>query len=560
MPTFEELVAQYEASKKPVTTAKKTKKEAKKALPKPDFFGGLKDIGERRGTEVVKSIRGLQRGEQGALSTTAQATAQLLGGAVDVPIEALKTGFRALPDVVERPIRSLGSSVMKGALAIPGVSTGITKASEAFEGLKAQDTAKSRNITALLTGAGVAADVFGAKAATVPLKGAMRGAKAGTQALKRGAKEAIEAGAEKTLGGVIKAPTVAEKASRVTREAVETGLNEAVVPTIKRAAPETKKTMGQMLTDAAQKSKDNLAPHPIQRVGKELQSFADTGLDNLSRIGKEVGRLYSQLPNKTVDLTKVYSDYARYLRNKGINIGSGGKLSGGKLPEADLKFIEDYLRKIKPSASLKSVADLDAKMFADLDLAKANKAISAAEAPIMELRNKLKSVLSGQAENYVKKQAEYSELKKLLDPYLKTIGKSRWTDQSIKELKSSRIASQLLNRFSERPKEVIDGIVKAAAKFDKTINPQKAITEIERMANFSDVLENVYKIASPRSFQTQVQRGVEKAAKGAELAGDIAGAASGNPVAAVKAVSGLFGKTKDMQKAQIEAVKKLLGL
>lgn len=547
MAKFEDLLKR--ADEKGITLKKAPEK---KALPKPDFRAGLKDIGERRGTEVLKSLKGFGRGEQSLIETIGQVGSQVAAGAVDVPIEAIRTGFRALPDVIEQPLRQAGAAGVRGIASLPGVTPAITKASEAWEGLKAQDTRSSRNITGLLTGVGTAADVLGARAVTAPVKAGAKQTLKGVAKAKEAVEQAIKA-------------TPAKEAAKVVKQVEELGLNKTIVPMVKRAAGETKSTMQKMLSDAARRAKDLQAAHPIERVGKILQKEADTALKGVQRVGKEITGIKQTLPKVTVDLTDAISKFRDDIAKQGIKVGQDGSIKALKLPEADKRFIGEFVQKLLPNEkgeikrTLQSLVDLDSRIFNELDLAKANKAISAAEMPILRLRDALKSEIKKFAPNLIEKQTQYAELKKLLDPYLRTAGKGRFTDKAIKELKASRLASQLLNRFSERPQEVIDGIIKAASKFDKG-NAAKKLSEIKRLSNFSDVLENVYKVAPPRSFQTQVQKGAEKAIKAAETAGDVMGAVSGNPMAVIKAAQGLFGRTKDMQAEQVKAIKKLLGL
>jgi len=120
--------------------------------------GLLEGIGERRGSEVVKSIQAQQRGEQGLLSTIGQVGGQVLGGTSDVIFGTATKALSAItPDFIEKPVKELASKAVSSIFA---TETGKNLA-EKLQQFDESDTKTTRNLKALLGAGELALDVTG---------------------------------------------------------------------------------------------------------------------------------------------------------------------------------------------------------------------------------------------------------------------------------------------------------------------------------------------------------------------------------------------------------------
>lgn len=182
------------------------------AQPDTKKTGFLDRIGQERGAETVKSIRGYQSGQQTLGETGLQVSGQVLGGASDVFGAALLGAGKALlPKSAEKKVADVATRSITSLLQTrPGqaVSKGFAKLED--------DTRTTRNIKGLLGSGAFAADIAGAYGAKAVAKPAIAATKEANIA-------------RKTTGVVKKIEKTQSKALKLYEKATD------VAPTSKRA-------------------------------------------------------------------------------------------------------------------------------------------------------------------------------------------------------------------------------------------------------------------------------------------------------------------------------------
>ena len=135
----------------------KTKQVATEVKKQGGPINKLKEIGEKRGTEVLKSIKAFSRGEQPLSSTISQTAGQVLGGASDI-LGATVIG--ALKTVTPKPIENAVSSGATRAISSLMSTRPGQFVSQQTQKLEA-DTEKTRNIKAFLGAGSLGLDLTG---------------------------------------------------------------------------------------------------------------------------------------------------------------------------------------------------------------------------------------------------------------------------------------------------------------------------------------------------------------------------------------------------------------
>lgn len=221
------------------------------------FGSRLREIGQRRGEQVVQSIESQRRGEQTPGETAFQTIGQVAGGAAETIFSGITSAFRALPDVIEDPIRKAGGAALESAVG-QKFAQSVQGFQQAFEEFEKENPRAARNLRAT---AGIAELLPVEKAVGL----GVRAAKPITQAgLKVG---------EEALGQTGKLTKKTGKA--LIQET--TGLSQDALEQIVRN-PEAF-------------TKKSIADFDRVNVANRVKETIDKRLDDLSGLGKEYNKL-----------------------------------------------------------------------------------------------------------------------------------------------------------------------------------------------------------------------------------------------------------------------------
>lgn len=292
----------------------------------PPKQGLLEEVGQRRGTEVLKSIQAGQRGEQSGFETLGQIGLQTLGGASDVIFGGISRGLSAVtPDVIEKP-------VVEGATRAISSVLGATPVPQAMQRLEA-DTRTTRNIKGLLSGVGFATDIAGAGLARKPAQAVAKKATTfGSQAAQK-AVEPIASVAVKTPTKRIKqaqelynrATDVAPSAKRRFEE--RTGRNVADTLLEEQLPLRTKKEASGVVldtTDASRKINEELIPTYNDIISEILKDAPNKfNLESLRRRAKQSLSEMNEAAKVKVDVSKAVDDFIdAEIAEKGLEIAA----------------------------------------------------------------------------------------------------------------------------------------------------------------------------------------------------------------------------------------------
>lgn len=191
----------------------------------------LDEIGQKRGTEALRSFQAYESGQQGAFRTGGQVAGQVLGGAADIGARSLGALLKAVtPNFIEKPAVSALEKGVGAVVSSPLVRPLVAGAMN----LQEQNTPATRDIKALLGATDFVTSIATGGAAS----------KAERAAKKQAAKVATTLEANKAIKTIAKQKKVTQKAISLFDKAVD------VAPKTKKQFEEkTGKTVSEFLVE-----------------------------------------------------------------------------------------------------------------------------------------------------------------------------------------------------------------------------------------------------------------------------------------------------------------------
>lgn len=325
---FEKLKAQLSA------------KKSKFAIPEPKQPGFLSRVGSDLSKRVsnVKEIfsdakedNGVASGFFRPLESGIRAVGQVAGGVGDVIGQAGVSGFRALPDSIENPIRQVGRDVMQ-----TGAGETIGQAAQKYENWAQKNPRAAKDLEGIVN---IASLLPVGKGAQVAGKGAV----AGTKAVGRGAVRAGEGVADLGRLGMTKAADVVSPIER----GVQTVLtNSTELP--KQADVISKLSK---YTDQAQKAiTDYSEITPMEIAGREGESALKNLQNQLKAVGTQKKTVTKSIGDTPVG--EIVNDSRKTIRTElreraGMTFTKDGEIRNAKgristiSDPADLKLLKD---------------------------------------------------------------------------------------------------------------------------------------------------------------------------------------------------------------------------
>lgn len=505
-----------------------------------EVAGGAGDIiGEGLSTAVGVSRKiGLTPEEDINLSKTIGAVGQDIAKtkAAQVGLELIKkyqelektnprltNNINAVANLGDFALNFIGGSVSTkgGEKVLAGITKGVEKGAET-----AIDIAKT-----------VAKPLAGAVEATKPIiKAGSEVVAEGAQAVGRGTEKAKEFVAKKAAQASL--PEAEKEIARV--------LPEDVISTVKSASPETKKSFTQMI-EKADKNLTNPMERPIEIAGQKLVDNAVTVSKKLKTVGKELGNIKQTLKGKEVTMyfganpegkIGIGDEIIKDLEKYGIELTDKGLEAGKDVPINDdvLEVLNDVYRYAgsKPTVKAENADRLRSVLFKTHS--KSGVPLQdEAQSLVTKYRDMLKDSIGSVSPEYAKTMAKYSDLHEVLEDFTKLLGyKGNMEALSKKALRAGEVANRVLGNASDRPREVIDALIKAVGGTD----------EVYKLIQFADTLEGLLGTTPARSLGGQVER------------------AGGNIVSKIpgigEAVGGLLQAGAPDAKAKLEALFKLV--
>ena len=340
-------------------------------------------------------------------------------------------------------------------------------------------------------------------------------------------------------------------------EAPKIGLPDSIINTIKNANPETKVKMQEIFKVSNQATTSKLAPRPIEVVGRQLVKEANTLQSSKNRIGGLLNKEKQALRGlaQDIDTSSVRNRFQRQLGQQGVKFNDIGEITSygkGIMNKGDQKQIAKVYEFISKPRSVESVVDFNVGLFDELNLQKQALKISRADALTASVRKSLKKKVGVVSPELNNLQTQYAEVTQALGNFSKAIGASKYTDDSIKNIRASELARRLLNRNTGRQTQVIKDLLKANAKIEgKGELVSRKFASLQRQIELSDVLEDILNIAPSASFKKEVGKGITQAA---DVALDFVPYGS-----TIKSVSRMFGLgEKPLRKEQLKLIQDLI--
>lgn len=486
--------------------------------------GVLESIGEKRGSEVLKTISAQKRGDQGLFSTATQIGGQVLGGASDV----IGAGFMgAVKAITPKPVEE---AVAKGATraisSLMGTRPGQFVAKQAQK-LEA-DTEKTRSIKSLLGAGSLALDATG-----VGL---------GTKAVNPVVKNVTEQ---------IAAQVTKTQAKRLPKKLEKIGFQKDVQNLVSNADEPTKTGMSNLLRLAEQKDLSKLQVQPIYQIGKDFMQSVDLLSKEAKNAANVIKKEVAKARNTVVDTSRARKNFIRELTKMDAGVTNDGKILFGNRIEntKDQALLQEMLDFVSQPQGVKDIYRKNQSLFDKLKLGAKNNELSIAENLTNRLRSDLRNIV-GKELPINEAQKTYAKIEQTLQPINKLLG-SRYTPEDLATAKVSEVIGRLLNRNAGRPTEMLREIVREAAKLNGK-NPDKEWSNFLRKVEFTDVIEDVYGIAPSRSLRSQIGKGVTEPLT--DVAFDFV--PYGGTIKTV--AKGLLGREKSLKSEQIKSLKNLL--
>lgn len=181
--------------------------DAKQAERKPGFISRVGEDLKKRAGSIKETISEGMKGESNPLRSGVRIAGQIAGGIGDVVAEGAVSGFRALPDVVEQPIRKAGTKILQTKVGQAGLEA-IEQGVEAYEAFKIKYPEIAEDLEAVVNIASI-----------LP---AWKGAQVGTQAAKTVGKNVVEAVESTVAKGAKVIDDVAKPAAKVAKDIIPT--------------------------------------------------------------------------------------------------------------------------------------------------------------------------------------------------------------------------------------------------------------------------------------------------------------------------------------------------
>jgi hypothetical protein len=341
--------------------------------------------------------------------------------------------------------------------------------------------------------------------------------------------------------------------------AADSGIDDAWLGMVKGASKDDTDAMLKMFEMAENNQGKMIAERPAAIAGKSIIDRVNFLAGKRTSIGRAIGDVKKNLPDKKVDITGTVDDFAEKLDGMGVSIGKGGKLNfanselNNPYSGEDKRLLEFLWDQIKPDEN--GVAFRSPKTL-DLIRGRVKNALSAkpknigettyAETLAQGLRRTLKGDIQNVSASYSKLSNQYAETTKALQDFYGLIQKE-WTGKSgdLLNLRAGEVMSRILGNAAAKPQYILEQLEKTAQKMGrpKTDDPLYQIA-------FSDWLEGAFGQTQTRSLPGQVERATMSAAEKLNWANSLK-----NPLATVGKVIDKFGPG-DKQKQQ--AMKALL--
>jgi len=345
----------------------------------------------------------------------------------------------------------------------------------------------------------------------------------------------------------------------VKKAAQSAGFDDRVIDLVEGASQTDKDSFKRMVKQAEIASKSFGKERPVSIAGETIMRRAEHIAEKRKEVGKSLGEIVKSLPKDPIDVSKARGSFFQKLEEDGVQM-----LDDGKLDFSDTRYANDssgqkMIQQLYDDLDLSDgmltpqrIQRIRQRLFDDLDLGAKKEALSGRiESLLTQTRSELDAPLQGLSPEYAKYSKEYAKSSQALADFYQLLGKkfTGASDEALK-LRAGEVGARIGSNASADTVRVLDGLDRTAKELGGEFDD-----DIARQFFFSEVLNDLYKITQPRSFQGGIERGVEGAL---EKAGIVADVAQGKILSAGGKIAGkVLGRTPEKQQA---ALKKLIGL
>jgi|GEM_PF-2954442 len=337
------------------------------------------------------------------------------------------------------------------------------------------------------------------------------------------------------------------------RNASAAQIDDAWLDMVKEASYEDNLAMKQMIQMAKNSQGKLVKERPVSIAGKSVLDRVNFLKGKRTEVGRAIGDVKKNLPDKQVDITGEVDDFMGKLDGIGIKIGKKGTLdftdSALNTPYSNedktlLDFIWSEIKPDKNGVSFRTPKALDMSR-SRIQSALSSKPKNIGETTYAEtlaqgLRSALKEKIKDVAPAYKKLSNQYAENTKTLQDFYQYIGKE-WNKKggNITDLRAGEVMNRILGNAAAKPQYILQQLEEVAKKAgrEKTDDPLFQVA-------FSDLLENVFGSTQPRSLGGQVERATMSASEKINLANLVK-----SPLQTAGQIIDKFG-TGDKQKQQ----------
>lgn len=329
------------------------------------------------------------------------------------------------------------------------------------------------------------------------------------ESIKRGVSNVFERGKGK-LQQSIETSQKIRQLPEVEARLVSAGLDERVLGFVKTSKAKDVDAYKDMFNIAKSRMGEDglrISTQPKEVVGKTISSRARYVINKRKSVGKQIGDVVNNLPEKFVSIKKESEQFTDYLRGIGVRVGNEGKLiNTGIVPSADMgayQLMYDLLR--PPGATLKKLHGLRQRIFKEFDLAKARQqpfsdtADTTAEVFRRILAKPLDIASNGK---YMKLNTQYAEMSKPIRDFVQLMGyKGDLDGITEKNLRAAEIATRMLSNVADRPTTVLSDLEATAFKYGMKINDS-----VWDQLQVADFMEDLFGTFQRSSLQGRITR------------------------------------------------------
>lgn len=345
----------------------------------------------------------------------------------------------------------------------------------------------------------------------------------------------------------------------VKKTAQSAGFDDRVIDLVEGASQTDKDSFKRMVKQAEIASKSFGKERPVSIAGETIMKRAEHIAEKRKEVGKALGETVKSLPKNPVDVSKARGSFFQKLEEDGVQM-----LDDGKLDFSDTRYANDssgqkMIQQLYDDLDLSDgmltpqrIQRIRQRLFDDLDLGAKKEVLSGRiESLLTQTRSELDAPLQELSSEYAKYSKEYAKSSQALADFYQLLGKkfTGASDEALK-LRAGEVGARIGSNASADTIRVLDGLDRTAKELGGEFDD-----DIARQFFFSEILNDLYKITQPRSFQGGIERGVEGAL---EKAGIVADVAQGKILSAGGKIAGkVLGRTPEKQQA---ALKGLIGL